>query len=137
MYPSERNEAPGIMEIVRASGPIEEFESFAARPSVHLIPPPLPPPVPHEDRSPGSGSRPLSPGSGPRAIGNGLTPSAFLAVDVSMPPPRRSQEFITSKQDFSSTVPKVAVATWNIQRVIIVITIVLLAVAAYLLIRPR
>jgi serine/threonine protein kinase len=135
MFPSERNEAPGIMEIVRASGPIEDFEFFATRVAPGAGPPP--PPVPPEDRSPHAAAGSLSPGSTPGVVGNGLTPSAFMAVDISMSLPRRSQEFISSKQDFSSTVPKVTVTTWNIQRIIIVLTIVLLAVAAYLLVRPR
>ncbi|MBC7975733.1 MAG: hypothetical protein H7138_12210, partial [Myxococcales bacterium] len=87
-----------------------------------------------DDKSPGS---PLSPGSAPGSVANRLTPSAFMAVDLSMSLPRRNLEFTGSKQDFSSPMPKAPATTWNIRRFIIVITIVLLAIAAYLLVRPK
>lgn len=131
MFPSERNEAPGIMEIVRASGPIEDFEAFAIRSAPGKGP--ATPAAPPDERPSSVRFGSPTPGS----IGNGFTPSGFLAEDVSMSLPRRSPEFTASKQDFSSTVPKVTATTWNIQRIIIVLTIVLLAVAAYLLVRPR
>jgi hypothetical protein len=65
-----------------------------------------------------------------------LTPSSgFATADISTPFPRtRSSGF--TRQDLSSPAPKVTANPWDIRRILIVITIVLLAIAAYLLIHP-
>ncbi len=130
MFPAERSETAGIMEIVRASAPVEDFESFATRVAGGSAPPH---PLTLDDKSPGSPLSPLSPGS----VANRITPSAFMAVDVSMSLPRRNLELTGSKQDFSSPMPKAPATTWNVRRFVIVITIVLLAIAIYLLVRPK
>ena len=42
-----------------------------------------------------------------------------------------------AKQDFSAPVPKLRGSTWDVRRIVIVVTIVLLAVVAYLIVRPK
>jgi serine/threonine-protein kinase len=142
LFPNERSQS-GIMEIVRAGGPIEEPESFAALEAVAtkvgIGSGPKQPPASllDDSKSPGSLSpSPLSPisllpGSAPQM----LTPSSgFATADISTPFPRsRSSSFI--KQDLSAPAPKVT-SRWDLRRVLIVITIVLLAIAAYLLVHP-
>lgn len=129
LFPSEHPD--GITELVRANGP-EELEpgtklgvgSAATQPAQAF----------DDSKSPGSFSP--APGSNPHR----LTPSAFSAVDVSMSLPRRSTEMAIPKHDLSGpmVVPKLnGPSTWNIRRFVIVMTIVVLALIAYLLVRPR
>ena len=88
-----------------------------------------------DSKSPGSLSPSpisLSPGSAPQM----LTPSSgFATADISTSFSRtRSSSF--HKQDLSAPVPRVSSSPWDIRRILIVITIVLLAIAAYLLVHP-
>jgi serine/threonine-protein kinase len=144
LFPNERAEAAGIMEIVRAGGPNDEPESFAsleaAATKVGIGSGPKQPPgsLLDDSKSPGSlspsGLSPISllPGSAPQM----LTPSSgFSTADISTSFTRsRSSSF--HKQDLSSPAPRVTGSTWDIRRILIVITIVLLAIAAYLLVHP-
>jgi hypothetical protein len=69
-----------------------------------------------------------------------LTPSSgFVAADISTSFPRsRSHEYTTSRRQLvPPPPPKLTSSSWEIRRLMIVITIVLLAIATYLLVRPR
>ena len=133
MFPAERHQT-GIIDIVRGSGPIDDYEPFdAGRAAASPSPAPA---GSFDDRSPvGMTPSSLLSGSGPGGSSQ-FTPGGFMAVDVSMSLPRRSPELTGSKQDFSSTMARVPASSWNVQRIVIVVTIVLIAVAAYLVIRP-
>jgi hypothetical protein len=74
-------------------------------------------------------------GSQPHSM---LTPSSgFVAADISTSFPRsRSHEYTTSRRQLAPP-PKLTASAWEIRRLMIVITIVLLAIATYLLVRPR
>jgi hypothetical protein len=149
MFPDERRES-GVMEIVRAAGPPEEMESFASDAAATKVgvgsgPKQAQAPLLDDSKSPGSLSplspSPLMPGSG-SAPHHQLTPSGpFLSSDVSTSFPRRStHDYITankSKQEIAPRMPNAATSSWEIRRLLIVITIVLLAIATYLLVRPR
>lgn len=146
LFPNESRESTsGIMEIVRAAAPAEEMESFATleaaatKVGIGSGPKQPPPGVLDDSKSPGSLSPsplsgiPLLPGSAPHI----LTPSTgFTTADISTSFPRsgKSRDFL--KQDLSAPAPKVRGNPWDIRRVLIVVTIVLLAIAAYLLVHP-
>jgi serine/threonine protein kinase len=143
LFPNERADTASIMEIVRAGGPPDESESFAALDSaatkVGIGSGPKQVPAALDDsKSPGSLSpspmspMPLLPGSAPHM----LTPSSgFSPADISTSFPRsKSRDFV--RQDLSGQVPRLTGPSWDIRRVLIVVTIVLLAIAAYLLIHP-
>jgi serine/threonine protein kinase len=146
MFPDERRES-AIMELVRAPGPSEEIESFAtdaAATKVGVGSGPKQTQVPDDSKSPGSLSpSPLSPS--PLMPGSGSVPHAmhgssggFVSADISTSYPRR-QDIITASKSKQELVPRLpnASSSWEIRRLLIVITIVLLAIATYLLVRPR
>ncbi|TMQ19463.1 MAG: serine/threonine protein kinase, partial [Deltaproteobacteria bacterium] len=150
LFPDERRES-AIMEIVRAPGPSEEIESFATDAAATKVgvgsgPKQVQPSV-LDDRSPsGLSPSPLSPS--PLMPGSGSTPhhlhtssSGFVSADISTSYPRRStHDVITaskSKQEIAPRLPNAGTSAWEIRRLLIVITIVLLAIATYLLVRPR
>ena len=144
LFPNERSETSGIMEIVRTGGPHEESESFAALESAATkvgigSGPKQVPAVLDDSKSPGSlspSSLSPSPMSLPGSAPHMLTPSSgFNTTDLSTSFPRsKSRDF--PRQDLSGPTPRLAGAGWNIRRVLIVVIIVLLAIAAYLLIHP-
>jgi hypothetical protein len=141
---------------VRASGPPEDesfatLEAAATKVGVGSGPKQVQVAVLDDSKSPSQPSSlspsPLSPtpspliatpnsGSQPHSM---LTPSSgFVAADISTSFPRsRSHEYTTSRKQLVPPPPKLTSSSWEIRRLMIVITIVLLAIATYLLVRPR
>jgi serine/threonine protein kinase len=128
VFPAERSEATGITEIVRAHGPAEDGESFATRVGIGSAATQAQPV--YDDRSPGSVS--LSSSLSASSSTHRLTPSALSALDMSMSQPRRSPDLTMPRPELAA--PPMP-TPWNIRRFVVVMTIVVVTLMAYLLIR--
>lgn len=119
LFPNERSESAGIIELVRVGGPGEEASAMDAPTKV------------------GIGSAPKQPGSVTYddSRSSSLAPSSLLPGSEISTSSTRSRTPSFGRPELSSPGQKIRPG-WDFRRMLIVLTIVLLAIAVYVLVRP-